>query len=299
MNRSKLALKDKPLFHSFLGLSGRRLSAYSFTNIFIWRRLYDINWVLIDDNLCLFFADKTGVFMYLPPLGKEVSSGTVREAFGIMDKLNRNKAVSRIENIEANDIDFYRGLGLRCYEKPGDYLYLRRALAELKGDHFKSKRSGANQFMKQYRSEYLDYSPDRKDECLGLYAGWMSQRRKTCGDRVYQGMLADNLTCLEELLSGYEELGPRGRMVLIDGKVRGVTFGLELNNDTFCVIFEVTDLGIRGLSQYIFRRFCAEMSRYKYINIMDDCGLEGLRRVKLSYRPKEIIPNYIASGKNE
>jgi len=292
-------LNDKRLFGDFLGLSGHRLSAYSFVNIFIWRKIFDISWVLINDNLCLFFADNTGVFMYLPPLGDEISRDTLDKAFGIMDKLNRNKAVSRIENIEGNNIGFYRDSGLRCYEKPGEYLYLRRSLAELKGDHFKSKRSGANQFIKRYDFDYVQYSPERKAECLALYSEWMSGRRQACGDRVYQGMLADNLTCLEEFLAGSDELDPCGRLVLIDGKVKGFTFGFELNNETFCVLFEVTDLGIRGLSQYIFRRFCADMSGYKYINIMDDCGMEGLRRVKLSYRPQELVANYIAAGRDE
>jgi len=299
MNRSKLSLNDKRIFRDFLGLSSHRLSAYSFANIFIWRKLFDLSWVLINDNLCLFFADKTGIFMYLPPLGKDVSPGTVDKAFGIMDKLNRNKAVSRIENIEEEGIKFYRGLGLRCYEKPGEYLYLRRALEELKGDHFKSKRSGANQFVKQYSFDYVPYSPERREECLALYAEWMRGRKQSCRDRVYQGMLEDNLTCLEELLSGYAKLDTCGRLILIDGKVKGLTFGFESNSETFCILFEVTDLGIKGLSQYIFRRFCAEMNGYKYINIMDDCGLEGLRRVKLSYRPKEVIASYIAAGKNE
>ena len=61
----------------------------------------------------------------------------------------------------------------------------------------------------------------------------------------------------------------------------------------FCVLFEIADLNINGLSQFIYREFCQElMSSYRWINAMDDSGLENLKRVKRSYHPTKIIPSY-------
>ena len=69
--------------------------------------------------------------------------------------------------------------------------------------------------------------------------------------------------------------------------------GYPLNLDTFCLLFEITDLNIKGLSQFIYREFCKELTnRYKWMNAMDDSGLENLKRVKQSYHPKQLIPTY-------
>jgi len=70
------------------------------------------------------------------------------------------------------------------------------------------------------------------------------------------------------------------------------TFGFKLNKDTFCILYEITDLSIKGLSQFIFRQFCSELKNHRYINIMDDSGLVNLKRVKLSYHPQRTIPSY-------
>jgi hypothetical protein len=107
-------------------------------------------------------------------------------------------------------------------------------------------------------------------------------------------MLKDSRRVLEEALENYSRLRLRGKVVEIDGRIRGFTFGYELNQDTFCILFEITDLSFKGLAQYIFRQFCRDLEEYKYINIMDDSGLENLERVKLSYQPVRIASAYAA-----
>ena len=67
--------------------------------------------------------------------------------------------------------------------------------------------------------------------------------------------------------------------------MRAYTFGFEITKDMFCVLLEVCDLKFKGISEFIFREFSREMNQYKYINAMDDSGLENLRISKLSYHP--------------
>lgn len=84
-----------------------------------------------------------------------------------------------------------------------------------------------------------------------------------------------------------------GRIVKVDKEIRAFSFGFKLNAQTFCILYEITDLQVKGLAQFIFREFCREMADYKYINIMDDSGLENLKQVKLSYHPIKLVPAYI------
>jgi hypothetical protein len=126
----------------------------------------------------------------------------------------------------------------------------------------------------------------------------MADRKAHKPEPLYQGMLEDGLRCLKIFLADYSCLSPVGRVVKIGKEIKAFSFGFELSRDTFCVLYEVTDLSLKGLAQFIFRSFCAELKEYKYINIMDDSGLEGLKKIKLSYRPVRLIPAYIVLRQN-
>ncbi len=299
MEINELVLKDRKLFDRMMGLADHELSCYAFENIYIWKRLYDISWLLIKDSLCVFFRDKIGCFLYLPPLGKKIKPEVIEAAFKIMDGINRNADISRIENIEEKELGAYKRLGYDLIHKSDDYILSRAELAGLKGDKFKSKRSCVNYFVKNYDFEYLRFKPEYKQPCLDLFCLWQSQRKGKLQDKVYQGMMDDSLACLKILFNDYGDLNITGRLVKIGNDVKAFTFGYRLNPQTFCILYEITDLSVKGLAQFIFRRFSSELKEYRYINIMDDSGLENLKRVKLSYHPIKLVPAYIAKRKYE
>ncbi|MGE5197549.1 MAG: hypothetical protein ACM3IL_03485, partial [Deltaproteobacteria bacterium] len=107
MNLRPLAIQDKEIFKKFLGLKEHRLSVYAFENIYIWKGLFEIYWTRIGESLCVFFKNRLGCFLYLPPLTHSLTAAVIEETFVIMDGLNYNKEVSRIENIEEDDLPFY------------------------------------------------------------------------------------------------------------------------------------------------------------------------------------------------
>jgi hypothetical protein len=104
----------------------------------------------------------------------------------------------------------------------------------------------------------------------------------------------DSLTALKAALKEREELGITGRAVEIGGALKAFTLGYELNKDVFCVFYEITAPGVKGLAQFIFREFCGELP-HRYMNIMDDSGLENLRKVKLSYHPDHSVRSFTAT----
>jgi len=299
MKLNYIAIKDKILFNKYFSLSEHFLSVYSFQNIFIWKKLYDIFWLNIKGNLCVFFQDKIGCFLYLPPLGNKISPEAVSEAFKLMDSLNSNPAVSRIENIEEKDLPFFKSLGYECRFKSNDYVCLADDLASFKGDKFKSKRSSYNYFIKHYGGfKYLQFILKYKDDCLGLFDLWQRQRCDKINDPVYQGMINDSRICLNLLFDYYRDLDITGRLVQVDKEIKAFSFGYKLNRDTFCILYEITDLSIKGLAQFIFREFSGDLKDTRYINIMDDSGLENLKKLKFSYHPIKLIPAYIARRRN-
>ncbi|MDD5108390.1 MAG: phosphatidylglycerol lysyltransferase domain-containing protein [Candidatus Omnitrophica bacterium] len=295
MKLNKLALKDKKIFYKYLALESHELSAYSFANIYIWRALYDIKWAAIEGSLCVFFSDKIGCFMYLAPLAKEKQPQVLRQAFAVMDKINQNKDISRIENIEQRDLEYYRALGYLCHEKYPDYLCLRDDLAHLAGNKFKSQRASYNYFIKHHDFDFSRMKLIDKKDCLNLFNLWLKERSRQSNDDIYCGMLEDNRKVIKGTFAEYKHLDLEGIVVRVEGKIKGFSFGYRLNRQTFCILYEITDLSVKGLAQFIFRQFCQELKSYKYINIMDDSGLENLRKVKLSYKPVRLIPAYIVT----
>lgn len=298
MQLKKISVGDKKLFNEFLSLSEHELSVYAFENIYIWAKFYNISWVIIQDNLCVFFRDKIGCFLYLPPLSKNKDYRAAAGAFKVMDGFNVNKDISRIENLEEKDVAFYRDLGYECRYKSTDYVCKRADLASLQGDKFKSKRASFNYFIKHCAdSEYAPFSLRYKDGCLELFELWAVQRKAKLDDKIYRGMIDDSNACLNFLFDNYRNLDITGRMVSIGGEIKAFSFGFKLNQCTFCILYEITDLSVKGLAQFIFRKFSAELKGFRYINIMDDSGLENLKKVKLSYHPVKLIPAYIVTRK--
>jgi uncharacterized protein len=301
MKLKKIRLADRTLFNKFLrsGKECRELSVFSFENIYIWKELYDIRWAVVDNCLCVFFRDNVGCFLYLPPLGKETRLPAVTAAFQVMDAINANKDISRIENLEKRDIGVFENMGYACEYKSSDYVCSRAGLAALKGDSLKSKRSACNYFVKHYKSQYLRFYPSDRAGCRELFRLWQKQRSAGCDDKIYRGMIEDSLSCLEALFGAYRHLGAVGRIVKIDNEIKAFSFGYKINPESFCILYEITDLSIKGIAQFIFREFCSELKNFRYINIMDDSGLDNLKKVKLSYRPVKLLPAYIARRRNE
>ena len=298
MGLKKLTLADRGVFREFLALRPHELSVYNFANIYIWRGLFEISWEILDANLCVFFEDPIGRFLYLAPLGEKISFKALESSFELMDSRNKNSFVSRVENVEAADVKVLQKSGYRLRAKPGEYLCSRKSLSELKGDGYKSKRAVINFFIKHYSACFREYLPADSQACLELYRLWSKERSGASRDPVYRGMLEDNLTCLEKMLADFRVLDLTARVVETKEGIKAFTAGFKINPETFCVLYEFADLSVKGVSQYIFRRFCQELDGYKYINIMDDSGLKNLKVVKESYRPLRLVPALIADRKN-
>jgi len=164
-----------------------------------------------------------------------------------------------------------------------DYIYLREALAGLKGNKYKHKRAGCNYFSKNYKFQYLPYRQNMKNDCLKLFIKWASARKQKFPDLYYHELLEDSFSAHKLAIKNFKALGLAGRVIKIRNKIAAYTFGFELTKDMFCVLLEVCDLKFKGIAEFIFREFCGELTNYKYINTMDDSGLENLRLSKLSY----------------
>ena len=295
-------LERKELIQQYLREAPGLLSSFSFINIFTWQEFFQFEIEVIDGNLCVFARHKTGTFLYLPPLGKNVSAKTIAACFAWMEKVNRVKGVSRIENVHAHQLPLFPIDEFSHYNKGYEYCYYRKDLVRLTGNPYKSKRSSYNHFVKNYTFQYLPYEDAMREDCAALYQDWAQSRRGVYADNaVSLQMLEENAGVHQLALRHYKELGLTGRVVTIDGKIRAYTFGYPLNTEIFCVLFEIADLSFSGLGVFIFREFCrdAALAPYKFINVMDDFELENIHRTKMSFCPVALLPSYVVTRKGK
>jgi Fe-S-cluster containining protein len=291
----KISIKDSLLISDFLTKYKRcSLSFYSFAPIYVWKNVTPIYWKIIEDCLYI-FINAGGWFLLLPPIGKDKKHLTtlkLKTAFDILDNLNcKHSPVSRIENLQ--DWDCCKELK-NVRQSDTEYVCISKEIAELKGNKYKSKRASCNYFEKHNDFQYKKFQQDDIEQCIDLYLRWAEEKIKST-DEYHKMLIADALFAHIVGFQFCQELGLQVRAVCVNNKVQGYTFGFAIDEENFCVLFEIANKNIKGLAQWMFKMFCKENISYKYINLMGDSGLENLKGVKKSYHPIKQEPIFTGS----
>jgi len=184
------------------------------------------------------------------------------------------------------------------YLKPAEYVYRKEDLIALKGNAYKSQRHDCNHFSGYHAGcSFEPYTDADFDECMGLFARWADDRARSHSDEIYRSMLQENRLVHARVLKYWQPLGLVARVLKVDGKAIGYTFGFGIDDDTFCVYAEISDLKIAGSAAFMFKSFCleSELKNFSRINTMDDFAMPNVARAKQAYHPSELISSYIIS----
>lgn len=290
-------LEHRSMFDGYLKHREHHLSVYHFSSIFLWQDFFEFTFETIDGYLFILATHDLGTFLYLPPLGGELDPALIEKAFIRLNRANRKPSFSRIENVAEEDLKHFDPRRYKITEKSKDYYYLKDDIVGLKGNAYKSKRSSYNHFMSNHSREFVDFSAQWEHDCESLYDIWSENRATRSKDEVYRAMLEENRGVHRLIRRYQDELGLEGRVVLVDGRVQAYTFGYRLNEPTFCVLVEIINLDLKGLSVYIFNRFCADdrVKPFRWINVMDDFAMDNVARAKESFHPKKYHVSYVVT----
>ncbi len=291
-------LEDRDWFDARLAahpLPGDPLAAYSFPYHVIWQDLFRYEWMELEGHCCLLASNQEGSFLALPPIGPDPCGPAMAQAFAFLSERNKVLALTRIENAPESLAKRCRETGYSVKHKAQDYIYRRADLVGLHGDHYKSQRVAYNHCVKESRPVFRAYRSEDEKVCLALFRRWREGVKQDGVSDLARHLAADAESAHRQGIGHAVELGLVGRVAEVEGRVAAYTFGYPLNAQTFCVLFEISDRAVKGLSQHIFREFCRELEGYELINTMDDSGLDGLRRAKLSYHPIKLVESCIVS----
>ena len=299
--RNPELLDQKSLVDSYLEKGPRPLSGFSFVSLFAWGDFFDFELKTINGCLCIFAHGESGCFLYLPPLGINFDSSTIELAFAHMVQGGAIKAVNRIDNIPENLLSFIGSVRYNQYSKPVEYVYRKEDLIALKGNAYKSQRHDCNCFCAHQGQHSFDpYRDADFDDCMGLFDRWADGRSKGNSDDVYRSMLQENRLVHARLLKFWKTLELIVRVLKVNGKIIGYTFGFVVDDNTFCIYAEIADLKFQGSAAHMFKNFCADeqLKGFSRINTMDDFAMPKVARAKQAYHPSELISSYTISVMN-
>ncbi|MBI2651933.1 DUF2156 domain-containing protein [Candidatus Woesearchaeota archaeon] len=261
--------------------------------------LSDTTFAMRNNNLCFFGFLKDKHVLWGPPLGGNKMSDTLSICFDAIEKLNN--AIG----INANPVAIYIPEFLKdeygaiaCENDYAfsywaqDYVYNTQDLMDLKGRHFDSKRHKVNFFTKNYDYSVEEFDFEKHgDDCLELIEFWKEQKKSVVPDFFKYEFEAETKAAIK-LIRFSRELGVKGIVLRVEGKVVGVSLGEPLTKDMCSNIIEKTRTTLNGASEFIFREFARCWSSHKFINAQDDFGVDSLKKIKLSYHPVKLLKSY-------
>jgi len=289
----QITLEDKPIFDRFFRQRRYENAECNFTNMYMWRKGYSIEWAVIDDFLCIKAGRPDSTPFILCPFGLDDSAlGSVIDK--VADYLTQHQLPFIMKGVSEEMMTVLQKV------KPGfltfsddrnnhDYVYSTEDLINLAGRKYHSKQNHLNFFKRTYEYRYEAITSELIQPCMLSAREWYTTHNGSDDDslkREYQAII--------DVLANFERLAVQGGAIMLDNKVAAFSFGEKLNSDT-AVIHVEKGLDVRGLYQVINQEFCRNAwSDLAYVNREEDMGIEGLRRAKLSYHPVKMIKKYSA-----
>jgi hypothetical protein len=276
-----LQLSDKELVERYFTTENYYVCDYCFVDIYMWSRHHKVRLCESDGYLFVYSEDE-GVEYFLAP--RSVEDKPIKPAIEALREYTAAREQELIlmavpaalkDKIEAEMPESFEFTEGRDNE---DYIYTSESLAYLKGKKLHSKRNHINKFMAEHEGKWSFelINDDNIREFFRFQLDWCDLNDEFIGE--LEGSAA--------ALKNYKELGLRGGILRLEGKIIAVTFGSRMM-DMLIVHVEKADPDIQGAYQMINQQFVQACGQdVKYIDREEDLGLEGLRKAKLSYYPE-------------
>lgn len=285
-----IELEDRDFIRDILWKYQPQTSELTFTNLFIWRAHYGIQWSKYRDWLMVISSTGDNTVFAFPPIGPPSRLEVVRLLLKWLaeGEAQKEPRIERADQILVSEIQGAPDLLVEPTRDHFDYVYRSEDLIKLAGRKYHSKRNHIHQFEQTYSFVYSPLSGKLVEPCLALAENWCEYHR--CEEDLN---LLDEWEAVRQALNHFESLKIEGGVILINNKVEAFALGELLNQQTAVVHVEKANPEIPGLYSLINQQFCEKLwSNIPYINREQDLGEPGLRKAKLSYFPEHMVEKF-------
>ena len=296
----EIKLEDKGFFDKYFQKFPPIASEFTFTNLYMWRNFYGLNFIEWKDHLILFSRDifkkkeepasgnKNSLYLF-PPVGPNPTE-IIISLFRELKDLEFHRVPEAITNTIQNSAD-YQSLNLQILEDRDnwDYVYEIENLRTLPGNRYRQNRRWLNKFLETYDYEFKILTENEVNRVKTLQLEWCILRE--CED---DESLKEEELAIYDALDNFSTLGFHGAILCVDEKCAAYTFGEMLNPETMVIHVEKAHMDYEGAYQAINNLFLkSSIENVIYVNREQDLGVPGLRRAKESYKPIRMIEKSI------
>ena len=287
----KPCLEDKKIIESLSAANKDINSESAFGTSYIWNEIYDIK-ICFYNNV---FLKKIGN-AYAFPKGIK-SSEELKQIITLLKEDSLNLNSFKLTELLTYEVEFLERVFPKKFEitvnrNDCEYIYSIKDLAQLSGKKYHSKRNHISKFNKLYKWKYS--SKIDADECLDFFNKWFKV------DSHEENLLNINeYIAISKALSNFSNLNLCGGIIKIEDKIIACTIGEKINSNALLVHFEKAFSNFDGSYTVINNEFCKDQqNNFELVNREEDMGIPGLRKSKLSYRPKILLKKYNAIWKD-
>ena len=287
LNFKKVTFNDKETISHYLSINKFKNSEYNFTTIMAWQFVYETSYTIEHDCLLLRGMSDGKAYFYFP-LGKREN---VRSALqSLIDHCREASLPLALINVSSEMLAIleYADM-LDLFEREdrrdaADYIYRHDKLVTLSGKKLHGKKNHLNYFNNTYDSKLVPIDESNIEVCEKMLKLEITERSTRPCEELNATFMA---------LRYRDALGLVGRALFADGNLVGVILA-ECHHDTALLQIAKANIEYRGASVALFQMFLAtHCDQCEYVNFMEDLGIEGLRRAKLSYDPDHLIEKSI------
>ncbi len=281
-----LTMQDIPTLAPWFAENADRLCDGTVGGEFLWRDYYHIHYAVHAGALCLMAHYPEGGFTaFSYPIG-----GDADTALDAMAEYARYRGIPLVI-CPASAADTQKLLarwpaaGLEPCRQWFDYLYAAQDLRELAGRRYGGQRNHINRFCKEnpdWRFEKINESN------LADVRDFFEEFERTSAKQF--AAAAEEADKVREVLGNWQLYGFVGGVLYVGD--RPAAFALaEAVGDTLYVHTEKASLAWHGTYPMIVQQMARAFTddTVQWINREDDVGDEGLRTVKLSWHPAQLI----------
>ncbi len=285
-----LELSDKAEFDSAFKAHPPENSEYTFTNLYSWKDAHDFRASKLEGSILL-EAKQAGRDVYYPPIGGKQPQAVIK-------KVLMETAGSRFVRVPESVKSLFEGdesVHSADDRANADYIYPAQDLIKLEGRKYDGKRNLIKNFRSKHQYEYVQVAKDTVPEILRFQDIWCVE--KGCGQSK---SLQDESEAVRVMLKHLDMFGLKAGAIRCSGKISAVCIAEALNPLTIVIHVLKGTQSMTGIYQTVYNEFLTrEAGGFKFVNMEQDLGIEGLRKAKESYHPVRLLKKFSLSYTGE
>lgn len=294
-----LTLEDKEIIEKYIDKSKLDSYEYLFSSLYMWRKLNNIKYAVLDDVLIIEKNEEGKGTFYAQFFGYKKDNLT-----SIIDELikrnleftDRDYLFGDVGDEFVDDLKKYTDFSIDIVEDIDDseYIYNTQDLIELKGKKYHSKKNHVNSFLKTYSYDIKTINNENvKSNCMDLLHKWHEEVAVT----VDKEMLME-IDAIKDLFRELHFFDLNSIAIYVDGDLAGFAVGEKVNDRMALIHVERGEIAYKGIYAFLNKQFLVESFQdTEFVNRQEDTGNEGLRKAKKSYHPEKMIKKYLVKLK--